>query len=237
MADHSEFAAGQQRGRLTRERRESFVADEIDATKNGEESRPRCGASPHHGRVPRRQLPDADRPALRGREARDRPASPIGGGDFVTCGIPLPPRVTFRPLSGHFVTRGVRGLSRVTFLPVGVGHRRPRWRTHTATRPRDPALLHSRDALETRRDRITPGRARPLAPYPTPTSASPCGGAVGPASDRGRPASSPTNDESDRRPPPTSSIVPTRTRFMWRMNASASIQNSSTSGQSTPRRQ
>ena len=28
---------------------------------------------------------------------------------------------------------------------------------------------------------------------------------------------------------PTSSIVPTRTRFMWRMKASASIENSSTS--------
>ena len=32
-----------------------------------------------------------------------------------------------------------------------------------------------------------------------------------------------------RRPPATSSIVPTRTRFMWRMNVSASIRNSSTS--------
>ena len=37
-------------------------------------------------------------------------------------------------------------------------------------------------------------------------------------------------------PPATSSIVPTSTRFMWRMNVSASIQNSSTSPARSQRR-
>ena len=53
-----------------------------------------------------------------------------------------------------------------------------------------------------------------------------CGGAVAPASLRGRPRSRRSNSASVRRPPATSSIVPTSTRFMWRMNVSASIQNS-----------
>ena len=39
-----------------------------------------------------------------------------------------------------------------------------------------------------------------------------------------------------RLPPATSSIVPTRTRFMWRMNASASIQNSSSVARRPPTR-
>ena len=49
--------------------------------------------------------------------------------------------------------------------------------------------------------------------------------AVGPASGRCAPRSSAANDSSVRRPPATSSIVPTSTRFMLRMNASASISN------------
>jgi hypothetical protein len=73
------------------------------------------------------------------------------------------------------------------------------------------------------------------AGQPTPARYSPWGEAVGPASRRGRPERSPENDDRVRRPSATSSIVPTSTRFMWRMNESASIQNSSTSP--SPRRQ
>ena len=47
--------------------------------------------------------------------------------------------------------------------------------------------------------------------------------------ERGRPVSSAAKDSTERRPAATSSIVPTSTRFMWRMNVSAVIQNSSTS--------
>ena len=50
-----------------------------------------------------------------------------------------------------------------------------------------------------------------------------------PASARGRPLSSRSKSRTLRRPPATSSIVPTSTRFMWRMNVSASISNRSTS--------
>ena len=38
-------------------------------------------------------------------------------------------------------------------------------------------------------------------PYPTPARYSPCAGAVRPAADRGRPASSSTKSATDRRPP------------------------------------
>ncbi len=50
-----------------------------------------------------------------------------------------------------------------------------------------------------------------------------------PAAERGAPSSSAVKDSSVRRSSATSSIVPTRMRFMLRMNESASISNSSTS--------
>ena len=55
----------------------------------------------------------------------------------------------------------------------------------------------------------------------TDASASPCGGAVAPALAARRALQQRAKSSSVRRPAATSSIVPTSTRFMWRMNVSA----------------
>ena len=55
----------------------------------------------------------------------------------------------------------------------------------------------------------------------------PSGGAVSPARSRGAPCRRASKSSTVRLPRATSSIVPTSTRTMWRMNVSASIQSSS----------
>ena len=106
----------------------------------------------------------------------------------------------------------------------------------------DPAAARGRP-LPARHDRAAaPGRAVASASRPAgtarqhPLATVPHAGEVQPVRRRGPPrrrtrppGQQLTNDATDRRPPPTSSIVPISTRIIWRMNASASIQNSSTS--------
>ena len=64
------------------------------------------------------------------------------------------------------------------------------------------------------------GRSATRAKY------SPCGGAVSPRRASRRPASRRGKSSTVRRPCATSTIVPTRMRFMWRMKVSAVIQSS-----------
>ncbi len=118
------------------------------------------------------------------------------------------------------------GRQEPTEQPNSSPQRRSSHAPHTKT-------THTR-ARARRANQLDPPASTRRPSYPTPARYSPCAGAVGPGGRPRRASTAARTTTATARRLATCSIVPTSTRFMRRMNESASIQNSSTEAEPEP---